>query len=366
MTMTLLALAIIFLQVVGYLPSAPASQICPSSSNCLGFVQFPLHKGYSSGALVSHYYPSVGLNISIPSDWIQSPNIQSINEIATYNTPFQGQADKFSENLVIKKGRYLSNLSSPAYSNATLAVLEKLPNFQLQERNDEFTLSGFQANKFRYSYSSNRNQYMSTQVGLIIGSAYITFTYNAELGKFAEYIPTIEKILTSVKLNDSALTEIPENKTIVLANNTIGISVKYPSNWMRADGNYLGSLVTLLAPLESPQDFYYDNIRIYSTQVNQTNFTSLENMVKDVEAKFDKTLKDFKVLSRANETVSNSPAHTIVYTFTGNDGYQHKILRSTFMPKPTQIYHMIYDSTIDTFDKYLPIVKQALASLSVS
>ena len=128
----------------------PTSQICSSPNNCLGFVQFPLHKGYSSGDLVSHYYPSVGLNISIPSDWIQSPNIQSINEIATYNTPFQGQADKFSENLVIKKGRYLSNLSSPVYSNATLAGLEKLPNFQLQERNDEFTLSGFQANKFRY------------------------------------------------------------------------------------------------------------------------------------------------------------------------------------------------------------------------
>ena len=180
----------------------------------------------------------------------------------------------------------------------------------------------------------------------------------------SEYIPT--KILTSVKLNDSALTEIPENKTIALVNNTIGISVKYPSSWMRADGDYLDSIVTLLAPLESPLDFYYDNIRIYSRQVNQTNFTSLENMVKDVDAKFDKTLKDFKVLSRTNETVSNSNALTIVYTFTGNDSYQHKILRSTFMPKPTHIYYMIYDRTIDTFDKYLPFVKQALASLSVS
>lgn len=364
--MTLLAIAIIFLYHVGYLPASAASQICPSSSNCLALVQFPIHKGYSSGALISHLYPSVGLNISIPSDWIRSPNIQSINEIATYNTPFQDQADKFSENLVIKKGRYLSNLSSPAYSNATLAILEKLPNFQLQERNDGFTLSGFQANKFRYSYSSNRNQYMSTQVGLIVGSTYLTFTYKAELGKYAEYIPTIEKILTSVKLNSSALTEIPENKTIDLVNDTIGISVKYPSNWMRAEGDYLGSILTLIAPLENPLDFYYDNIRIYSNQVNQTNFTSLKNMVKNVEAKFGKTLKDFKVLSRANETVSKSPALTIVYTFTGNDGFQHKILRSTFMPKPTQIYYMIYDSTIDTFDKYLPFVKQALASLSVS
>lgn len=364
--MTLIALAIIFLNVVEYPPATAASQICPSSNDCLGFVQFPLHKGYSSGALVSHYYPSVGLNISIPNDWIQSPNIQSINEIATYNAPFQGQADKFSENLVIKKGRYLTNLSSTVYSNTTLAGLEKLPNFQLQERNDKFTLSGLQANKFRYSYSSNRNQYMSTQVGLVVGSAYLTFTYNAELGKYAEYIPTIEKILASVKINDSALTEIQENKTIAFVNKTIGISVKYPSNWMRSDGDYLGSIVTLMAPLESPMDFYYDNIRIYSRQVDQTNITSLEDMVKDVEAKFDKTLKDFKVLSRANETVSNSHALTIIYTFTGNDGFQHKILRSTFMPKPTQTYYLIYDSTIPTFDKHLPFVKQALASLSVS
>ena len=84
----------------------------------------------------------------------------------------------------------------------------------------------YRLTNFGIEYSSNRNQYMSTQVGLIVGSAYLTFTYNAELGKYAEYIPTIEKILTSVKVNDSALTEIPrQNNTLV--NNTIGISVEY-------------------------------------------------------------------------------------------------------------------------------------------
>jgi hypothetical protein len=350
---------------MGNISSVGASQDCSKPNNCLNLVQFPLYKRYSSGVLVSYYYPSVGLNISIPRDWIRSPNIESINEIATYNAPVQGQSDKFRENLVIKKGRYQSNLSSSMYSNATLAGLEKLPKFQLQERNDEFKLGGFQANKFRYSYSSNRNQYMSMQVSLIVGNTYLTFAYNAELGMYAEYIPTIEKILSSVKINDSALTEIPENKTIDFVDKTNGISAKYPSNWMKADGNYLGSIVTFITPLESPSDFYYDNIRIYSKQINQTN-TSLENIVKDVEIKFDKTLKDFKVLSRLNDTVSNSHALSIIYTFSGNDGYQHNILRSTFLINPTKIYYVIYDSTSDTFDKYLPGVRQVLASLSVS
>jgi hypothetical protein len=360
------ALAIIFLHIIGYLSTNAASQFCPIS-NCFSHVQFPLYQRYSSGALVSHYFPSVGLNISIPSDWIRSPKIQSINEIAMYNAPFQGQSDKFSENLVIKKGRYENNLSSTAYSNATLVGLEKLPKFQLQERDDEFALGDFQANKFRYSYSSNRQQYMSMQVGLIAGSAYITLTYNAELGRYAEYVPTIDKILSSVKINESILSEIPEIDTIVFVDKPRGISVKYPSDWIKADGDYLGSIVTLLAPLEGPSDFYFDNIRIYSGKISQTNSTtSLKSIVKDVELKFEKTLRDFKVLGTMNDSVSNSPALSINYTFTGNDGYYHKILRSTFLLKSTQLYYVIYDSTNDSFEKYLPSVRRVLASLSIT
>jgi hypothetical protein len=284
-----------------------------------------------------------------------------------YNAPFQGLSDKFSENVVIKKGRYENNLSSTAYSNATLVGLEKLSKFQLQERDDEFALGDFKVTQFRYSYSSNRNQYMSMQVGLIAGSAYITFTYNAELGRYAEYIPTIDKILSSVKINGSILSKMPENNTIVFVDKTRGISLKYPSDWMKADGDYLGSIVTLLAPLESPSDFYYDNIRIYSGQINQTNnTTSLKNIVQDVESKFEKTLRDFKVLGTMNDSVSNSPALSIIYSFTGNDGYHHKILRSAFLLKSTQLYYVIYDSTNDTFDKYLPFVRRVLASLSIS
>ena len=363
---TLLSLTVLFLHLCGHAPAIRAEQDCWSSNNCLSLVQFPLYKRYSSGPLESYYYPSVGLNISVPSDWKRSPNFESINEVATYNAPVQGQSDKFSENLVIKKGRYLNNLSSSLYSNATLAGLEKLPKFQLQERNDDTTLGGFEANKFRYSYTSNRNQYMSMQVGLIVGSSYLTFTYNAELGRYAEYIPTIEKILSSVKINSTALAEIPENKTINFVDKTNRISIKYPSNWTIADGSYLGSIVTFMAPLESPQDFYYDNIRIYSRQIDQSNITSLENIVKDVEIKFDKTFRDFKVLSKVNDTISNNRALNIIYTFTGNDGYQHKILRSSFLFKPTEIFYVIYDSTSETFDKYLPAVKKALTSLSLS
>jgi hypothetical protein len=208
---------------------------------------------------------------------------------------------------------------------------------------------------------------MSMQVGLIVGSAYITLTYNAELGRYAEYVPTIDKILSSVKINESILSEIPENDTIVFVDKPRGISVKYPSDWIKADGDYLGSIVTLLAPLEGPSDFYFDNIRIYSGKISQTNSTtSLKSIVKDVELKFEKTLRDFKVLGTMNDSVSNSPALSINYTFTGNDGYYHKILRSTFLLKSTQLYYVIYDSTNDTFEKYLPSVRRVLASLSIT
>src|SRR5213593_2120487 len=74
---------------------------------CPGFTQIAIYKRYSPALMQPHYFPSVGLNISVPLDWNLSQTFQSINEVATYRSPLQSPQDRFQENLMIKEGSYL-------------------------------------------------------------------------------------------------------------------------------------------------------------------------------------------------------------------------------------------------------------------
>lgn len=171
----------------------------PSSlcySPCPALTPVAIYKKYNPGSFEYHYYPSIGLNISVPSDWNLSQIAQSINEISTFRSPMQSPSDIFQENLMIKVGRYLHNLSQAEFVSVTLKDLEVLDHFQLIDRIDNTTIDGIHANKIAYSYIQNRNHYTAQHVVMIVGPSYLTFTYNSQLGKYAEYLPTIEKILS--------------------------------------------------------------------------------------------------------------------------------------------------------------------------
>ena len=316
---------------------------------------------------MSRNYPSIGLNISIPSDWNLSKTSQSINEISTHLSPIQSESDRFQENIVIQEGKYLNNLTLSEFSSAIMAGLQRLEDFQLIENLVDYTISGNPASKIVYSYSWNRIPYMTMVVGLVLGSSYLTFTYNAELGRYAEYLPTIEKILSSIKIDPTILGQKTQNSTLVSFEDEInGISLEYPTNWTKGSNNYLSSILTIFAPLDNLTDLYYDNIRINVNFSNETqaNVTAKDQII-EFEKSFNSTIFNFKTLEKQELTVSDNPSYSITYSFTGDDGAEHKLQRIASI-KDNKVYTITYDSVSDTFDKYLPVLNQLLSSMWIS
>jgi hypothetical protein len=340
-----------------------ASQI-ECKYTCPEVTPIAIYKRYSAGSMQSHYYPAIGLNISVPNDWNLSQTTQSINEVATYLSPKQNPFDRFQENLMIKEGRYLQNVTPSRFMNTTLEGLKGLSHFRMIEREDNFTVSGLPANKIVYSYDQNRYPYMAMQLSAFAGPAYLTFTYNTELGKYAEYLPVIENTIASVKIDPHFLFPPIQNSTsVAFGDKSTGVSVQYPQNWTRAFDHYLTSIFAIYAPLQNASDTYYDNIRIMTQDIRnpgQSNFT-VQKHITDLENYFKASLKNFHLLQNERTSLSATPAYGITYSFTSNDMMKHKLQRIVSL-KDNKVYTIIYDSTENSFDRYLPIFKELLTS----
>jgi len=340
-----------------------ASQI-ECKYTCPEVTPIAIYKRYSAGSMQSHYYPAIGLNISVPNDWNLSQTTQSINEVATYLSPKQNPFDRFQENLMIKEGRYLQNVTPSRFMNTTLEGLKGLSHFRMIEREDNFTVSGLPANKIVYSYDQNRYPYMAMQLSAFAGPAYLTFTYNTELGKYAEYLPVIENTIASVKIDPHFLfPQIQNSTSVAFGDKSTGVSVQYPQNWTRAFDHYLTSIFAIYAPLQNASDTYYDNIRIMTQDIRnpgQSNFT-VQKHITDLENYFKANLKNFHLLQNESTSLSATPAYGITYSFTSNDMMKHKLQRIVSL-KVNKIYTIIYDSTENSFDRYLPIFKELLTS----
>lgn len=331
---------------------------------CPEVTPIAIYKRYSAGLMQSHYYPTIGLNISVPNDWNLSQTTQSINEVATYFSPKQNPFDRFQENLMIKEGRYLQNATPSRFMNTTLEGLKGLSHFHVIEREDNLTVSGLPANKIVYSYDQNRYPYMAMQLSVFAGPAYLTFTYNTELGKYAEYLPVIQNTIASVKIDLQLLSPPIQNSTsVAFVDKSTGVSVQYPQNWTRAFDHYLTSIFAIYAPLQNASDTYYDNIRIMTQDIRnagQSNFT-VQKHITSLENYFKDNLKNFHLLQNESTSLSSSPASSITYAFTSNDMMEHKLQRIVSL-KDNRIYTIIYDSTEKSFERYLPIFKELLAS----
>lgn len=331
---------------------------------CPEVTPIAIYKRYIAGLMQSHYYPTIGLNISVPNDWNLSQTTQSINEVATYFSPKQNPFDRFQENLMIKQGRYLQNVTPSRFMNTTLEGLKGLGHFHVIEREDNLTVSGLPANKMVYSYDQNRYPYMAMQLSVFAGPAYLTFTYNTELGKYAEYLPVIQNTIASVKLDRQLLSPQIQNSTsVAFVDKSTRVSVQYPQNWTRAFDHYLTSIFAIYAPLQNASDTYYDNIRIMTQDIRnigQSNFT-VQKHITSLENYFKDNLKNFHLLQNESTSLSSSPAYGITYNFTSNDMMKHKLQRIVSL-KGNMVYTIIYDSTENSFDRYLPIFKELLTS----
>jgi eukaryotic-like serine/threonine-protein kinase len=183
----------------------------------LVFLFSPVHIIQTSYAQVNstletYENPKFGLTLTYPSTWSveelrDDPDNYSDNSIvAIFKTEEQGPSDKYLENIII-------NVQGP---RSDIKSLESYTRNSIQAFNDQSDISIIKSGKNMLAgYPAHVLEYTSTgipglnlkkfQVFTVIDNIAYIVTFGAEQSQYDKNIPIVEKVISTIKIDRSAI-----------------------------------------------------------------------------------------------------------------------------------------------------------------
>jgi eukaryotic-like serine/threonine-protein kinase len=141
---------------------------------------------------------TLGIKIDYPAGWTHELHAGGI---VTFLASLESHSNTYPAGLGIKVQHLKSKNIS--LNNITKIQIENLsqshPDFKLIE-STEFKIGGNSAHKIVFSATDNKkNERKAMQIWTIRGDKAYLITYKAEPGKYAGYLPTIQKMVDSLQ-----------------------------------------------------------------------------------------------------------------------------------------------------------------------
>ena len=180
-----------------------------SQSILTNFISLPkaMAQVTKSSNLSTYENPAYTFRIQYPSNWEKVEFNQGIEEghrniIVNFVSPLESSSDTFREYLIIEVGDLRSqNLSLNKYIDKQISSRLSLPGFELIESTSA-TLSDSPAHKVVYTYSDAEIGITKTMEILTIKDDKLYFiSYTADATKYSSYLPAIQKMTDSFKIN---------------------------------------------------------------------------------------------------------------------------------------------------------------------
>ena len=277
-----------------------------------------VHKKYVPGKFETYKDSTLGFKIEYPSDWQRVDTPKSLDTLVSFYSPPLGTSDTFRDNIVITAGKYSQNISSSKFIEDFVAQLQTAKGIKVDEVDKNYKISGHDAYKVVYSVNQGRDEYHVMRVGVPVGSNFYVITYTSQLSSFAEFIDTVNKMLSSVEISSSP--EIANGKySFVYHDNKTGVTLQYPTNWTFARPGYLLSNLTLYAPLDNLTDTYFENLRIYLTKMAPGSKVTLQNLYRAQVSDLKSKLQNFSLGESKYVKISNLPAVDFTYNYSANN-----------------------------------------------
>jgi hypothetical protein len=136
-----------------------------------------------------------GFSIKYPPDWERA---QHIDKSITFIAPKESNSDTFPAGLGIIFKEVASNMSLSYISQTQLNTLKNLyPNINILESSD-ITFAGHPAHKIIFTATDNTSHLRKAmQIWFKDDTKAYLITYKADVEKFPQYLPTIEKMLNT-------------------------------------------------------------------------------------------------------------------------------------------------------------------------
>jgi hypothetical protein len=302
--------------------------------------------------------PALGIKIHYPTDWKKveqadqyylEANIQ--HPTVSFLSPLENASEVFIKNFTISVENLPQNTTLNADPNETIKSY-KAKGFDLIESNVT-NLAGNPAYKVTFDHRNEEQQgnpdYQLIQIWTIKGDKIYRITFQADAKRYAEFLPTSQKMINSFEISDFLLYENP----------ALGIKIPYPADWekVQADGN-----VTFISPLESNLDVYRDNVII--TTKNLLKNITLNQYANIFINELKKNATDFKYIEENTTTVAgNNTAYKIVFT---TKDRQHDLKAMVVLTiKDDKVYLIEYRSELGAFSNNLATVQKMINSFEI-
>jgi hypothetical protein len=184
---------------------------------------------------------------------------------------------------------------------------------------------------------------------------------------------TVSLVLFQLTYAQNNSTEFRSGNFTDYGNSTLGVNIKYPSEWQRAVQAGGGiSIIQFFSPLQNKSDIFRENVNIAIENLpnNKTNVTQYSRASLSVIAK---SLPGFNLTkSNISENFHGTPA--VEKTFTAKQAVLDRNLKAVALDlKMTQIYTLknnkayviTFAAESSNYDRFLPTVAKILDSFQI-
>jgi YVTN family beta-propeller protein len=178
---------------------------------------------------IQYKNPEQKISLLVPSNW----NITESDNTINFLSPLGGKSDLFREGLFIETLRSGNIALNEKVSVDIIALKQTLENFALTYSDANFRVSNYPAYMIIYSYIvNNTTNYDAMKIWAVIGRNTYTISYNAESDNFNSYLPLIQEMIDSLRVEPPENPQEPVQNTagLRLRNNPYSIAVDAITN----------------------------------------------------------------------------------------------------------------------------------------
>src|SRR5919112_820354 len=128
-----------------------------------------------------------------------------VTDIVSFFAPIGNDSETDGPSLYISIDNQSTNLNENLneYLTTTINDYNASEDFEVVESNTNSTLAGYPAYKLVFTDVDDDINYESIEFGTIIGVKVYFATYEAEEEQYSDYLPTVQKMIDSLKINAS-------------------------------------------------------------------------------------------------------------------------------------------------------------------
>ena len=154
--------------------------------------------------LVSYDNTAQGIKIKYPDNWTKQEESNAITkEVVQFISPKESEGDNFQERLIVTVEPTTNNKTLDEYTKLSKQEILKFDKNAKIAQEGESTLAGKSGYRVVYTTKEGNQEFKKLNVWTMKNDKAYLITYEAEAGKYDQFLPVVEKMIKSLEVQDS-------------------------------------------------------------------------------------------------------------------------------------------------------------------